>query len=84
MGRKKLLKKLGEFFSLDQRARQRRRDELKDILARLKKKESELRERLETETDEERRKRLQSKIKIVHQQRKKGVGMLKELHEEEG
>ncbi len=83
MGRKKLLKKLGEFFSLDQRARQRRKDELKDILARLKKKECELRERLERETGDDRRRELQSKIEIVYQQRKKGIGMLKELRDEE-
>jgi len=83
MGRKKLLKKLGEFFSMDQRARERRKEELRDILARLKGKECELRERLELETDPQRRKALESKIHVVHQQRKKGVGMLKELRDEE-
>jgi len=83
MGRKKLLKKLGEFFSMDQRARERHREELKDILARLKKKECELRERLDQETDPQRRQSLESKIHVVHQQRKKGIGMLKELRDEE-
>ena len=83
MGRKKLLKKLGEFFSMDQRARERRKEELKDILARLKGKECELRKRLELETDPQRRKALESKIHVVHQQRKKGIGMLKELRDEE-
>ncbi len=83
MGRKKLLKKLGEFFDMDRRARARRKEELKEILARLKAKEGELQERLEREQDADKRADLESKIRVVHQQRKKGVRMLMELREEE-
>ncbi len=83
MGRKKLLKKLGEFFSMDRRARVRRKEELKDLLSRLKLKECELLERLEHETDPQRRKALEGKIHVVHQQRKKGIGLLRELRDED-
>lgn len=82
MGRKKLLKKLGEFFNMDRRARARRKEELKEILARLKAKECELQERLQREQEADKQKDLESKIRVVHQQRKKGIRMLKELREE--
>lgn len=81
MGRKKLLKKLSEFFSLDRRARARRREELWDILSRLKKKEVELREKLDAEMDEQKRRELQAKIDVIYKQRSKGISLLKEMKE---
>jgi len=82
MGRKKLLKKLTEFFDMDVRAREKRKEELNDLLARLKLKESELKEALEKEPDEQLKAELAQKIDLVHTQRKKGVKMLKELRTE--
>lgn len=82
MGSKKLLKKLTEFFDLDARARQKRKDELNELLARLKSKEEELKLERELETDEEIARDLDKKIDLVHSQRKKGISLLKEVSHE--
>lgn len=83
MGRKKLLKKLADFFDLDVRARQKRKDELNELLSRLKEKEGELKQEREFEMDVKEIKSLDKKIDLVHNQRKKGITMLKEIKEEE-
>lgn len=82
MGYKKLLGKMTDFFSLDARERQKRKDELNQLLARLKTKEDELKADLERAEDEEQRVEIEKKINLVHSQRKKGVEMLKELMHE--
>lgn len=79
MGRKKLLKKLAEFFDRDMRERGQRDDELADLLNRLKAKETEMKERLDSISDPEELKDMKKKIDIVHAQRKKGIGMLKDV-----
>lgn len=79
MGRKKLLKKLSEFFDMDVRARTKHKEDLNDLLSRLKQKEIELKEKIESEENETIKSELQQKIALVHSQRKKGVTMLKEL-----
>ena len=82
MGSKKLLKKLSEFFGMDARDREKRKDELNDLLSRLKHKEIELKVELENEQDEKLMAELSQKIDVVHTQRKKGVQMLKDLRHE--
>jgi hypothetical protein len=82
MGSKKLLKKLADFFDLDARARQKRKDELNELLSRLKSKEEELKTERDLETDEEQIRHLDKKIDLVHSQRKKGISMLKEINNE--
>jgi hypothetical protein len=79
MGRKKLLKKLAEFFDSDMRERGQRDNELADLLSRLKEKETEMKDRLESMSDPEEIKDLKKKIDIVHAQRKKGISMLKDV-----
>ncbi len=79
MGRKKLLRKLAEFFDLDERARIKRQQELTDLLSRLKSKEVELKQALEQETDAQSQAELKQKIELVHSQRKKGLDLLKEV-----
>ncbi len=79
MGRKKLLQKLAEFFDMDMRARDKRKEELNDLLARLKQKEVELKQEMENTRDSDARNKLAQKIDVVHTQRKKGLAMLKEL-----
>lgn len=79
MGRKKLLQKLSEFFDMDVRARDKRKEELNDLLARLKQKEVALKQEMEQTPDEKYRQKLAQKIDVVHTQRKKGLSMLKEL-----
>jgi hypothetical protein len=83
MGSKKLLKKLTDFFDLDVRARQKRKDELNELLSRLKIKEEELKTERDLETDEKQKSHLDKKIDLVHSQRKKGITLLKELNNED-
>lgn len=78
MGRKKMLKKLSEFFDMDARIREQRKEELAELLSRLKEKENELKQALETESSPELRDQLVQKIDIVHTQRKKGIQLSKD------
>lgn len=82
MGPKKLLKKLTEFFDMDARDREKRKDELNELLSRLKQKELELKAELENAQDEQIRSVIAQNIDVVHTQRKKGVQMLKDIRGE--
>lgn len=82
MSRKKLLRRLKEFFDMDARDREQRKDELNDLLSRLKQKELELKALLDTEQDENIKSEIIQKIDVVHTQRKKGVKMLMEIRNE--
>jgi hypothetical protein len=82
MHRKKLLHRLKEFFDMDARDRGQRKDELNDLLSRLKQKEVELKEALDAAQDEHLKSEIAQKIDVVHTQRTKGVEMLMELRNE--
>ena len=82
MGRKKLLHRLKTFFDMDARDVAQRKDELNDLLSRLKQKELELKAELDGEQDEKMKSEMAQKIDVVHTQRKKGVAMLKDLRNE--
>ena len=79
MGQKKLLKMLAEFFDMDTRTRVKKKEEMVDLLARLKHKEKELKNELEGKNDKRQKHKLTQKINIVHSQRKKGIKKLKEM-----
>ncbi len=79
MGYKKLLSKLSDFLDMDARSRNQRKDELNDLLTRLKQKELKLKDELAGEDKKDQRGKISQKIDVVHTQRKKGVQMLKEL-----
>ncbi len=81
MGSKGLLKKLAEFFDMDIKARNQKKEEFQNLVSRLKKKEKKLKKALEEEKDDKLRDKLSQKLKLVHTQRKKGVSMLKELRD---
>jgi hypothetical protein len=82
MHRKKLLHRLKEFFDMDARDRAQRKDELNDLLSRLKQKELELKTALDNEQDEKLKSELAQKIDVVHTQRTKGIEMLMDLRNE--
>ncbi len=82
MGSKKLLNKLADFFDMDARARKKRKDELNELLSRLKTKEEELKTERDLEIDEDQLRHLDKKIDLVHSQRKKGISLLKEINHE--
>lgn len=78
MKQKKLLEKLRIFFDSDARERENQRGDVKDILKKLKKKERNLKQKLDGENDAEKRNRIQQKIDVVYAQRKKGIALIKE------
>ncbi len=82
MDLKKLLNKLAEFFDMDASARDQKKEELQDLLSRLKSKEVSLKEEMDQEDNTELKEKLSQKIDVVHTQRKKGVKMLIELRDE--
>ncbi|MBL4795578.1 MAG: hypothetical protein JKY24_08795 [Pseudomonadales bacterium] len=76
---KKVLQKLAQYLDAEQRDQLNQYDSIKKVLKKLKTKRNRLMDKIElAETDEE-RKRLQSKLDVVHAQRRKGVKLLKEL-----
>ena len=78
MKQKKLLEKLRIFFDSDARERENQKADVKDILKKLKKKERNLKDKLDAENDAEKRNRIQQKIDVVYAQRKKGIALIKE------
>ena len=80
MGRKKLLEILGNIFDMKAHDREKKKKELKQVLRKLKSKESALIEKSKHEKDREKHEKLQQKIDILHAQRKKGLVLLKGLH----
>lgn len=79
MGSKKLLQRLAELFDLDAKEKAQHREDMEDVLRRLKQREEELKNKLEKEIDEHESRKLQQKIDLVHGQIKKGVTTLLEL-----
>jgi hypothetical protein len=79
MKRKKLLKKLSDYFDMDARKLCQKRDKMKELLRQLRKKEKQLQIKHDTEEDEQKKKRLQKHLAIVHAQRVKGISALKEM-----
>jgi len=78
MKQKKLLEKLKTFFDSDARERKKQKSDVKDILKKLKKRERNLKEKLESEDNVDKRNRIQKKIDVVYAQRKKGIKLIKE------
>lgn len=77
MKTKTLLEKLTTLFNRQNNEEKIAEQELKEALLLIKKKQKELRARLEEATDPEERKELQEKITILHAQRSKGIDKLR-------
>lgn len=67
---------------MDARARVQHKEDINELLTRLKQKENELKVELENTEDEAEINELNQKIDLVHSQRKKGIAMLKDLSSE--
>ena len=79
----KMIKELQEFLDADLRKRKRHRDDMKELLHKIKAKEKRLAAKALTEFDEEKLEQLRKEIDMVHAQRKKGITALKELKEKQ-
>jgi hypothetical protein len=79
MKTKKLLRKIKAILSADRRAQLAKADSLEKILEKLEKKAVTLREKLDGDEDEERRRELVQKLEVVEAQREKGEKLKAEL-----
>lgn len=76
---KSVLDKLRKFLSKDAREQQKKQDKLRKILAKMRKKQKKLEQELAEEPDPEQQTELRKKIRILKEQRRKGVTHLQEL-----
>lgn len=79
MGKKKLLKKLQDFFDADQREKERHLSDIKRILKKLKEKERKLQKDLKLCGAGEQCEALKQELDIIYAQRMKGVKIVKEI-----
>jgi len=79
VGKKKLLKKLQDFFDADQREKERHLGDIKRILKKLKEKERKLQKDLGLCGAGKQCELLKQELDIVYAQRTKGVKIVKEI-----
>ena len=79
MKTKKLLRKVKELLSADRRAQLAKYDSLKKVLKKLEAKEVALRDRLDGEEEDQRRREILRKLEVIEAQRKKGARLKKEI-----
>jgi hypothetical protein len=79
MKTKKLLHKIKELLSADQRAQIAKYDSLEKVLQKLEAKQAKFREKLKVEGDEERQREILLKLEVIEAQRKKGVKLKQEI-----
>lgn len=77
-----LLKKLKNFVDTDRRERITKYESLKRLLEKLKKKQNLLKDKIQNESDEKAKKRIEEKMRVLKAQRKKGLKLLKDLKNE--
>ena len=74
-----LIDKLRRFFNQKLKKQEAKRKQLKVILKKLKKEQSDLRSKLSKAKDASSKSQLERKIKVLHEQRKKGILLHREL-----
>ena len=79
---KQLLDKLSEILDEERQAQMEKYKSLKIILKAIRKEKTDLEEILESTQDEEARHRIESRLKVISAQRKKGLKVLKDLKKE--
>lgn len=75
----KLIKKVQEYIDADKLKQCQRRDCIKQVLHKLKKKQRMLKHKLAKEKNEKDRERIQDTLDIIYVQRKKGLKAIKSL-----
>lgn len=75
----KLLKKVQEYIDSDKLKQCKRQDCMKEVLQKLKKKQSMLKVKLDKEKSEKERKQIQQTLDAIYVQRRKGVKVLKRM-----
>ncbi len=77
---KSILDKMRKFLSKDAREQAEKKDKLRKILAKMRKKQKKLEEEREETNDPALQSELDKKIRILKEQRRKGVAHLESLH----
>lgn len=77
---KKYLKKMADYLDDKKQKSTNQKNCIKQILKKLKKHKQELKEQLENETSDKRRKSIKKELDVIQTQRKKGLKALKELN----
>ena len=82
---KSVVEKLAKFLSKELREQAEKKDKLRKILAKMRKKQKKLEHELTLTADPEEQAKLNKKIRLLKEQRKKGIACLETLqHGEEG
>ena len=81
MGIEKLLENLNNYLDKGEKKKKAHCDRIDELLVKLEEKEIKLRQKVEGETNEAKKKRLSTELKIIAVQRKKGVARREELSE---
>ncbi|MCP5416127.1 MAG: hypothetical protein H6965_03430 [Chromatiaceae bacterium] len=79
MGIEKLLDNLKDYLDKGEKKKKAHCDRIDELLAKLAEKEEKLRTKAEAETNISKRKRLNTELKIIEVQRKKGIARREEL-----
>lgn len=82
MKAEKMLEKLKDILSAERHKQLEKYQSLKKVLKALRVEKRRYKEKLSNETDEEARRELESRLKVISKQRNKGLNVLKELKEE--
>ena len=82
MKAEKMLNKLKDILSAERQAQLEKYESLKKVLKALRIEKRKLEAELTTETDEDARHDLASRLKVISKQRKKGLTVLEELKKE--
>ncbi len=80
MTTKKLISRMRDFLDLGRRKQRAEVAKIKPLLKKLRRRRRELRDALAKEEDPARRKRMKRDLRVLHEQRKKGLKLLKALH----
>ena len=78
----KLLRKLKDILSAKRQAQLEKYSSLKKVLKSLRSEQKKLEEEMSADIDDETRREITSKLKVISKQRKKGLKVLQELKEE--
>ena len=79
---KKLLNKLKDILSAKRQAQLEKYSSLKKVLKALRAEKKKMEKELETDIDDETRRQITQKLKVIAKQRKKGLEVLQELKKE--
>lgn len=79
---KKLLKKLKAILSAERQAQLEKYSSLKKVLKSLRAEKKKMEKKLAGDIDDETRRDIESKLKVIAKQRKKGLEVLQELKKE--